>query len=154
MNKLREIYGIRFENVERLTTENVNFAEKKNISVKIVKRSSKISLNKNVQATSQKMKPEFSIELRSYVGEVNRVVSFFPNLAKKTKVSGDLFIKKEHGEWYRKHNQAFILFQDSLIEVLGCTHSIDKYELHVISDARRGGLRTRLMKRKQVHEIL
>lgn len=84
--------------------------------------------------------PKNVSELRSFLGMVNQLGRFLPNLAEKDKVLRDLLSKKTHRCWGAEQQAAFNLLKKGLSSTPVLTLYNPNSELKISADASSFGL--------------
>ena len=84
-------------------------------------------------------------ELRSYLGAVNQLTKFIPNLAQITAPFRDILKKNENWNWQEKHERAFKETQNSLKQIVELAHFDKRRKLRIICDASHEGVGALLM---------
>ena len=88
--------------------------------------------NEKIQAITQKLRPKNLKELRSYLGAVNHLIKFIPNLAQKTHGFRELLKKEGEYNWSEKHDKTFNDIQQSVKDIVTLTHFDRSCKLKVI----------------------
>ena len=96
--------------------------------------------NDKVQAITERLKPKNLKELRSYLGAINQLVKFLPNLAQTTHGFRDLLKTNCEYKWTKDHDKTFEKIQNSLKDIITLTHFDRKCKLRIICDASKQGL--------------
>ena len=97
-------------------------------------------INEKVQAITEKMKPKNLTELRSYLGAVNQLSRFIPNLAMKTEPFRDLLKHSDKWTWNEKHDRAFRVVQNALSEIAAVSHFDKALKIRIMCDVCREGI--------------
>ena len=79
-------------------------------------------INSKVQAITEKLTPKSLKELRSYLGAVNQLNRFIPNLAKLCHELRPLLKKDQPWNWSEKHDKAFKLINEKVRQVAEVGH--------------------------------
>ena len=67
-----------------------------------------------VSSINNLKRPDSPAEVRSFLGMINYVGKFLPNLAENTKILRDLTLKNSVYEWTEKHEEAFNFLKQQL----------------------------------------
>ena len=93
-----------------------------------------------VEAITKMSSPKSITELRRFMGMVNHLGKFTPNLAEKTKPMRELLKRKNEWSWNIEHEEAFQKVKKLMIEAPTLAHYDVTKETRVSSDASKNGL--------------
>ena len=148
--KLRKILKKLDENNLRLKWEKCKLAQEKiewlgyDISAEGI-----TPQNEKVQAITKKLQPKNLKELRSYLGAVNQLIKFIPNLAQITHGFRDLLKKEGEYNWNEEHDKTFNKIQQSVKDIITLTHFNRNCKLRVICDASKEGIGAMLFQKEE-----
>ena len=97
-------------------------------------------INSKVQAITEKLTPKSLKELRSYLGAVNKLNSFIPNLAQLCHELRPLLKKDQPWNWEEKHDKAIQKVNEKVKQVTEVGHFKISCPIRIICDASRSGL--------------
>ena len=97
-------------------------------------------INSKVQAITEKLTPKSLKELRSYLGAVNQLNRFIPNLAQLCHELRPLLKKDQPWNWGEKHDKAFKQINEKVKEVAEVGHFKRSSPIRIICDASKAGL--------------
>ena len=105
-------------------------------------------LNSKVQAITEKLKPKNLKELRSYLGAVNQMNRFIPNLAQLCHAFRPLLKKDKKWQWDEQQDKAFESVNQKVKEVAEVGHFRRSQPIRIICDASKSGLGAVLQQEK------
>ena len=105
--------------------------------------------NDKVQAITERLKPKNLKELRSYLGAINQLAKFLPNLAQTTHGSRDLLKTNCEYKWTKEHDKTFEKIQNSLKDIIKLNLFDRTCKLRIISDASKQGLGSMLLQEEE-----
>ena len=97
-------------------------------------------INSKVQAIPEKLTPKSLKELRSYLGAVNQLNRFIPNLAQLCHELRPLLKKDQPWNWGEKHDKAIQVFNEKVKQVAEVGHFKRSSPIRIICDASKAGL--------------
>ena len=97
-------------------------------------------INSKVQGISDRLKPTNLKQLRSYLGAVNQLNKFTPNLASICYPFRTLLKKDTNWEWNKEHDKAFEQINNKMKTVTILNHFKRDCPLRIICDASKAGL--------------
>ena len=100
----------------------------------------KLSQNSKVQAITEKLTPKSLKELRSYLGAVNQLNRFIPNLAQLCHELRPLLKKDQPWNWGEKHDKAIQVINEKVKQVAEVGHFKRSSPIRIICDASKAGL--------------
>ena len=96
--------------------------------------------NSKNQAKTEKLRPVNLKQTRPYLGAINQMVKFIPDLAKICFPFRTLLKQDTEWKWEPTHEKAFLDINKKLKELVELTHFDRKLPLRIICDASRDGL--------------
>ena len=106
------------------------------------------SINSKVQGISDRLKPTNLKQLRSYLGAVNQLNKFIPNLASICYPFRTFLKKDTNWEWNKEHDKAFEQIKNKIKTVTILNHFKRDCPLRIICDASKAGLGALLQQEK------
>ena len=100
----------------------------------------KLSINAKAQAVSNKLRPTNLKRLRSFLGAVNQVYKFIPNLASKSLLFRTILKKDADWNWNQDHGKYFLENNDEIKKVLEFSHFKRNQEIRITCDVSKEGL--------------
>ena len=97
-------------------------------------------INSKVQAITEKLTPKSLKELRSYLGAVNQLNRFIPNLAQLCHELRPLLKKDQPWKWEEKHDKAIQKINQKVKQVTEVGHFKRSCPIRIICDASKLGL--------------
>ena len=97
-------------------------------------------INSKVQAITEKLTPKSLKELRSYLGAVNHLNRFIPNLAQLCHELRPLLKKDQPWNWGEKHDKAIQVINEKVKQVAEVGHFKRSSPIRIICDASKAGL--------------
>ena len=97
-------------------------------------------INSKVQAISEILTPKNLKELRSYLGAVNQLNRFIPNLAQLCHELRPLLKKDQPWNWEEKHDKAIQKINEKVKQVAEVGHFKRSCPIRIICDASKSGL--------------
>ena len=97
-------------------------------------------INSKVQAITEKLTPKNLKELRSYLGAVNQLNRFIPNLAQLCHELRPLLKKYQPWKWEEKHDKAIQKLNEKVKQVTEVGHFKRSCPIRIICDASKLGL--------------
>ena len=97
-------------------------------------------VNNKVQGITGRLRPSILKELGSYVGAVNQLNKFIPDLATECFPFRNILKKDVEWKWSSDHERAFEQINNLVEKVVELTHSKRNCTLRIICDARKQGL--------------
>ena len=97
-------------------------------------------MNTKIQAITKKLKPKYLKELRSYLGAVNQMNRFIPNLAQLCFKLRPLLKKDKPWNWDESHEEAFKEINKQVQKVIEVGHFGKNENIRIICDASKTGL--------------
>ena len=125
----------------RLKSENCKFAQKEIewLGYKLTQTGSS-PINTKIQAILEKLKPKNLKELRSYLGAVNQMNRFIPNLAQLCFKLRPLLKKDKPWNWDESHEEAFKEINKQVQKVVEVGHFKRSENIRIFCDASKTGL--------------
>ena len=136
----------------RLNLDKNKFAEKNagwlgfNLS-----QTGKRPLKSKFQGITDRLKPKLLEELRSFLGAVNQMNRFIPNLAQHCFPFPPLLKNGNSWDWRQEHDKVFFVVKDSTGTVVKVTNFKRTAGLKIICDGSRTGLSLVLQQREYIH---
>ena len=109
-------------------------------------------ININVQGITDRLKQKTLKELRSFLGAVNQMNRFVPNLAQLCFPFWPSLKNGKSWDWRQEHDKVFSKFKDSKRNVAEVTHFKRAADLRIFCDPSRTGLGAVLQQRESNEE--
>ena len=97
-------------------------------------------INSKVQAITKTLTPKNLKELRSYLGAMNQLNRFIPNLAQLCHELRPLLKKDQPWNWGEKHDKAIQVINEKVKQVAEAGHFKRSSPIRIICDANKAGL--------------
>ena len=97
-------------------------------------------INGKIQGISERLRPNNLKELRSFLGAVNQLNKFVPDLANTCAPFRSILKKEAEWNWTKEHEEAFLKINQEIKLITELTHFKRKKKLRIICDASKQGL--------------
>ena len=97
-------------------------------------------LNSKIQGITEKLRPKNLRQLRSYLGAINQMNKFVPNLAILCAPFRTILKHNAEWNWEPHHEEAFKRINEKIGEITELTHFKRALPLRIICDASKDGL--------------
>ena len=107
-------------------------------------------INTKIQVITDKLKPKNLKELRSYLGAVNQLNRFIPNLAQLCFKLRPLLKQDKQWSWNETHDKAFEEINKQVKRVAEVGHFKKSRKIRIICDASKAGLGAVLQQQEEI----
>ena len=107
-------------------------------------------MNEKVQGITERLRPMNLKDLRSYLGAVNQMNKFIPELASLCFAFRDILKKYADWKWTETHEKAFKEVNEKVKKITELKHFKRQNKFRILCDANRKGLGAVL---EQIEEI-
>ena len=97
-------------------------------------------INGKIQGISERLRPNNLKELRSFLGAVNQLNKFVPDLASICAPFRSILKKEAEWKWTKEHEEAFLKINQEIKSITELTHFKRNKKLRIICDASKQGL--------------
>ena len=97
-------------------------------------------INGKIQGISERLRPNNLKELRSFLGAVNQLNKFVPDLASICAPFRSILKKEAEWKWTKEHEEAFLKINQEIESITELTHFKRNKKLRIICDASKQGL--------------
>ena len=97
-------------------------------------------INGKIQGISERLRPNNLKELRFFLGAVNQLNKFIPDLASICAPFRSFLKKEAEWKWTKEHEQAFLKINQEIKSITELTHFKRNKKLRIICDASKQGL--------------
>ena len=109
-------------------------------------------INGKIQGISEMLRPNNLKELRSFLGVVNQLNKFVPDLASICAPFRSILKKEAEWKWTKEHEEAFLKINQEIKSITELTHFKRNKKLRIICDASKQGLGAMLQKQQDNQE--
>ena len=106
-------------------------------------------INEKVQAITEKLRPKNLKDLRSFMGAINQLNKFIPNLANICAPLRPLLKHDNEWKWEKEHEEAFEKIKEAIRKITELKHFKRDLPLRIICDASREGLGAMLQQEQE-----
>ena len=96
--------------------------------------------NGKIQGISERLRPNNFKELRSFLGAVNQLNKFIPDLASICAPFRSILKKEAEWKWTKEHEEALLKINQEIKSITELTHFKRNKKLRIICDASKQGL--------------